>query len=100
MKIKDKIKLWIQRADRQDRRLGKKKRFQKWILITGTVSVLFLLSFVRSWRVSVDHYPMPQNPPGAAGPSDSMPQQNTPFELPVDSFEQLLKKKIDEEHIH
>ncbi|MBS2101172.1 hypothetical protein [Carboxylicivirga linearis] len=96
MNIREKIKRWIELADHQDKQLARKHRIRKWIAITGMLAVLFILSFIQQLKPEFNHYSMPETQSGQTHACDSVSLSNNPFELPADSFEQLLKQKIDE----
>jgi len=92
---------FISRMDDKDKRLDPQKRKHKWIAVLSVVFLLYLASFL---------LPAPEfshtrlEPEGAIlqtdtvlpGNSNSDKQKSLTFEMPVDSFENLLKKRIHE----
>jgi hypothetical protein len=97
--IKKYTKDLLQKADEQDKGLSQQKRTIKWILILGILFMLYLLSFMQS-NLSLNHHLMktPSGEPVAdSSGNDSTQLPQSPFALPVDSFEQLLNQQIHEE---
>jgi hypothetical protein len=96
--IKKHVQKWLQKADRQDKNLSQQKRKVKWISIIGTLFVLYVLSFLQP------HFQLTHRKLGMVtneSSDDSLKSDSTqlpvsPFELPVDSFEQLLNQQIQE----
>lgn len=90
----------IARLDLKDQGLDPEKRKRKWMVILTGIFVLYLLSFlVPSPKLS--HHSLDADNKSIA--KDSVSKGNTPnaqtpltFEMPVDSFETILKKNIDE----
>lgn len=89
----------INSMDEQDKSLDPEKRKRKWIFVLAGLFLLYLVSFL---------FPAPKLRHGSIGsvkitvPPDSVSDQ-TPenqnsltFEMPVDSFENILKKQIHE----
>ncbi|WP_430817213.1 hypothetical protein [Carboxylicivirga sp. RSCT41] len=96
--IKKHIQSLLQKVDRQDKALSHQKRKIKWISILGTLFILYILSFMQP-NSSIEHrlIKTPREIPGVDSLSnDSSQLSNSLFTLPVDSFEQLLNKKIHE----
>ena len=90
----------IKKLDLKDQSLDPGKRKRKWMVILAGIFVLYLLSFL---------IPSPKLTHGSladknkATAKDSVSKGNTSnaqksmtFEMPVDSFENILKKNIDE----
>lgn len=90
----------IKKLDLKDQSLDPEKRKRKWMYILAGIFVLYLLSFL---------IPSPKLTHGSlvaedkATTKDSVLSGNSPksqksltFEMPVDSFENILKKNIDE----
>jgi hypothetical protein len=96
--IKKHVQIWLQKADRQDKTLSRKKRKAKWTSILVTLFILFVLSFLQP------HFQLTHRQLGmvtSESSDDSVNRDSTllpvsPFELPVDSFEQLLNQQIQE----
>jgi len=96
--IKQHLKRWLQKADQQDQALSQHKRKIKWIGILGTLFTLYILSFMIP-HVSLKHFSLiTQNREEIQDSlsKDSTVLSNSTFELPVDSFEQLLNVQIHE----
>nr|WP_321411527.1 hypothetical protein [uncultured Carboxylicivirga sp.] len=87
---------WIEKADNHDRHLNKRKRIRKWSLILGGIGLLFGLSFIETGNMSIVHHALPDQENNQLQITDSIPMKSNPFELPTDSFEQLLKQHIHE----
>ncbi|MCG6190854.1 hypothetical protein [Maribellus maritimus] len=87
---------WVNDFDAKDKSLTSRKRKRKWILITGGIFVLFLLSFLlfRSSKPETSQIILP-----AAGKENDIkkPAGRSAGVLPVDSFENHLKSIIREE---
>lgn len=90
----------IKRLDMKDQVLDPEKRKRKWMVILAGIFVLYLLSFLVPSPKLSHHSLKAENKPIA---KDSVSKGNTSnaqksmtFEMPVDSFENILKKNIDE----
>jgi len=90
----------IKKLDLKDQGLDPEKRKRKWIYILAGIFVLYLLSFLVPSPKLLHHALKAENKQIA---KDSVSQGNTSktqksatFEMPVDSFENILKKNIDE----
>ena len=88
---------WLNEIEEKERRMSPEKRLHKWVIL---ISVLFLL-FVASFFL----FPVPKisyqsvNPlpdPGMPGVDTLKKEQSMTFDMPVDSFEQYLKKELHE----
>ncbi|MCT4648452.1 MAG: hypothetical protein N4A74_25925 [Carboxylicivirga sp.] len=97
--LKQYLQNLLQKADRQDSTLSRHKRKLKWIAILGTLFTLYILSFLQP------HFDLKHQNLGLSKSddnTDSLSNDSTalpvsPFELPTDSFEQLLNQKIHED---
>lgn len=90
--MKEKFDLWVQSADQDDKALSPVIRKRKWMLILSGLFVLFVASFV--WN------PMMELSGSGLKP---LHEAETPaaencltFEMPVDSFENHLKRNIND----
>ncbi|MCU4176970.1 hypothetical protein [Carboxylicivirga sp. N1Y90] len=90
-----KIKQWLIRVEQKDKTLSKGKRQIKWLSILGVFFVLFLLSFFIGDKMGLGHQGVLQLDT-LRHQEDSL-KMDSPFELPVDSFEQLLNQQIHED---
>ena len=86
---------WLNELDTKDKSLTTRRRKRKWILITGGIFILFLLSFLLfpsanpgSSRIS--------SPEAGIEKQSKEPAAQSAFDLPVDSFENHLKSVIYE----
>ncbi|WP_430811068.1 MULTISPECIES: hypothetical protein [unclassified Carboxylicivirga] len=96
--IKHKVKRLIQKVDQQDKGLSQHRRKVKWIAILGTLFTLYLLSFMKS-HLRMAHQVMKITGKSIVSDSlevDSTQLSNSPYSMPVDSFEQLLNQHIHE----
>ena len=90
----------INNLDRQDRTLNPEKRKRKWFLILSGLFLLYLISFL---------FPAPKLSHESIGSVETKVapdtitekslknQKSMTFEMPVDSFENVLKKHLHEE---
>ena len=90
----------ISRLDQKDQVLDPEKRKRKWMVILAGIFVLYLLSFLGP-SPKLMHRPLATEDKattkGSVLSGNSPNAQKSPtFEMPVDSFENILKKNIDE----
>ena len=91
----------INRLDTNDQGLDPEKRKRKWMVILTGIFFLYLLSFlVPSPKLShhslkTENKPVEKDSVVIKGNTSSA-QKSLTFEMPVDSFETILKKNIDE----
>ena len=95
--MKEKIKQWLLRADEKDKGLSKKKRQVKWVGILSVLFVLYVLTFLRPSEPDIGYTKIKQPSNGNTLDNDSLGLNKSPFELPVDSFKQLLNTQIHED---
>ncbi len=90
----------INRLDLKDQGLDPEKRKRKWIYILAAIFILYLLSFLVPSPKLLHHSLKAENKPMAKDSvlegNTSNAQKSLTFEIPVDSFENILKKNIDE----
>ncbi|MCT4646339.1 MAG: hypothetical protein N4A74_15230 [Carboxylicivirga sp.] len=96
--LKQYLQNMLKKADRQDSALSRHKRKLKWIAILSTLFTLYILSFLQP-HFNLKHHNLglskeKSNKDSLANDSTELPV--SPFELPTDSFEQLLNQKIHE----
>lgn len=91
----------IKKLDSRDGGLDPAKRRRKWILVVSVLFLLYLSSFLLP-TPELSHPKLePREPslgedsPFSAAPDSSL-QKSVTFEMPVDSFENLLKLRIHE----
>lgn len=89
----------INQLDSRDRKLEPKKRRSKWMLVLSILFLLFLASFLIPFpnfsheKIGTKEQFFPSEPENSGqGEQATIPG----FELPVDSFENLLKQHIHE----
>ena len=91
----------IKKLDSRDQGLDPAKRRQKWILILSVLFLLYLSSFLlpppefSHPKLEPRELSLRKNSPLSAAPDSSL-QKSLTFEMPVDSFENLLKQRIHE----
>lgn len=98
-KIKDvsRFTRWIYQMDEKDKMLNPLKRKSKWTITIAILFLLFGLSFIWFPAVKLDSKSL--EVPGQGTETEPQKQSgNTGFEMPVDSFEQQLKRKIYEDN--
>ncbi len=89
----------VSQLDSRDRSLGQKKRKGKWILVLSILFLLFLASFLFPFP---DFYHEKIGSGQKFFPPDPLKTRQAKqaifpgFEMPVDSFENLLKQQINE----
>ncbi len=86
---------WVNQMDEKDKILNPAKRRKKWTLTVILLFLLFGLSFIWFPAVRVKHQ-TPATPAENTSPDKIKPAGHSALELPVDSFEQILKQKIHE----
>jgi hypothetical protein len=88
---------WVNQMDEKDKTLDPVKRKSKWAITISVLFLLFGLSFIWFPAVKIDSKNIEF--PGQGTATELQKQSgNTGFEMPVDSFEQQLKIKIDEDN--
>jgi len=90
---------YINNLDSRDRQLNPQKRKRKWIAVLSVLAVLYLISFLfpapelTHQKIETGKIILPADSVKAGKPGrSSLPA----FEMPVDSFENLLKQRIHE----
>lgn len=90
---------WVDKIDQKDKKLDPAKRKQKWVIILGGLFFLYLLSFLIP-PPELSHQPLQPQKGTEKKDAESSPATETQkpltFEMPVDSFETILKKNIHE----
>lgn len=87
------LRRWISRADRKDEALEPAVRNRKWLLILSGLFVLFAVSFIWNPMVQLSNKKI-EAPDKSANLDKKTPGPT--FEMPVDSFENHLKRSIHE----
>jgi hypothetical protein len=94
-KKKNRFSRWLNRLDEKDKAMDPKKRKGKWMFALCTLVILFGLSFIWFPAAKLDQ-PEITTPVEKHAPQKS-PSTRSAFEMPADSFEIILKQKINED---
>ncbi|WP_346861175.1 hypothetical protein [uncultured Draconibacterium sp.] len=87
---------WLKDFDEKDKSLNTGVRKRKWMLIIGGIFLLFILSFILFPASNVK----PEKMDSPFSEIKTATQETSPrsaFELPVDSFENQLKRRLYED---
>jgi hypothetical protein len=86
---------WIHHLDEKDKLLRPETRKRKWIISLAVLFLLFVLSFILFPWVKMEYKNLDVTNEQVI---QTLPDKNQllPLEMPVDSFEQRLKKQIHE----
>ena len=87
---------WVNDLDTKDQSLTPRRRRRKWILLTGGIFILFLLSFLLFPSANPGSSKI-SSPETGIEKQSKEPAAQSAFDLPVDSFENHLKSVIYEE---
>ena len=90
---------WINRMDEMDKDLSPVKRQTKWLLFLGFLFLSFALSFILFPDAKFNHEKLASPALSAEQPIQKK-SLISPFEMPVDSFENLLKRRVHENKLH
>ena len=91
---------WINRMDELDESLAPSKRKAKWLILLGTLFLSFVLSFILFPSANLEQEAI-GGPVLMHQPSTKIEKQAAPsFEMPTDSFENLLNRQIYENNHH
>jgi hypothetical protein len=88
---------WIDRLDQKDQKLDPAKRKKKWTIIMCASFLVYLISFFVFPKPAITYEPI--QPVNEANPDITKTlkhKKSLSFEMPVDSFETILKKEIHE----
>ena len=97
MQFKDvsKFNRWVRELDEKDKSLNPLARKSKWVLTIVGLFILFGLSFIWFPMANISSEEL-KSPVRDNEIMTQIQLDRQSFELPVDSFEQQLKRKIDE----
>ena len=88
---------WVDRLDQKDKKLDPAKRKKKWTIILCASFLIYLISFLVFPKPVLTYEPIP---PGSIANPDTAKtlkhKRSLSFEMPVDSFETILKQEIHE----
>jgi type II secretory pathway component PulM len=87
---------WVNNLDTRDQSLTPRRRKRKWILLTGGIFILFVLSFLLFPSANPGSSKV-ITPKAGIESQGKEPAAQSAFDLPVDSFENHLKSIIHEE---
>jgi hypothetical protein len=88
---------WIDRLDQNDKKLDPAKRKRKWTIILCASFLIYLISFFVFPKPEITYEPI--QPVSEANPEitkNLKTKKSLSFEMPVDSFETILKQEIHE----
>ena len=90
---------WVNRMDQKDESLNPQKRKRKWFFVLAGLLSFYLLSFLIPMP-ELKHQPIESKEMVNTQPTDSVKnsskQKSMTFEMSVDSFETVLKSRINE----
>lgn len=88
---------WLNEMKENEKRISPKKRQLIWGFVMGVLFVLYITSFFQFPDPAVGHQPLNPLPATGKAVGDSLKKEKSmTFDMPVDSFEQYLKKVIHE----
>lgn len=88
---------WISELEETEKQLSPEKRIYKWGIVMSVLFLLFVASFFAFPRPRISHQLINPMSATAVPVLDSLKKENSmTFDMPVDSFEQYLKKEIHE----
>ena len=88
---------WIDRLDQKDQKLDPAKRKKKWTVILGASFLLYLISFFVFPKPAITYEPIQPVSEGNPDIAKTLNRKKSlSFEMPVDSFETILKQEIHE----
>ena len=88
---------WINRLDKNDQKLDPDKRKQKWTIILCASFLLYLISFFVFPKSAITYEPIQPVSEGNTDVAKTLKRKKfLSFEMPVDSFETILKQEIHE----
>ncbi|MBL7972653.1 MAG: hypothetical protein PHP53_22145 [Prolixibacteraceae bacterium] len=88
---------WIYRLDRKDQKLDPAKRKKKWIIILVASFLIYVISFFIFPKPAITYDPIQPVSEGTPNTAKTLKHKKSlSFEMPVDSFETILKQDINE----
>ena len=88
---------WLNEMEEKEQMMSPEKRLHKWVILMSVLFLLFVASFFLFPAPKISHQwvnPLPE--PGLQGIDSLKKERSLTFDMPVDSFEQYLKKEIHE----
>ena len=88
---------WIDRLDQKDQKLDPAKRKKKWTIILCASFLIYVISFFVFPKPAITYEPIQPVSEGNPDISKTLKHKKSlSFEMPVDSFETILKQEIHE----
>jgi hypothetical protein len=88
---------WMNQMEEKERQMSSKKRKHKWLIILTGLFLLFVSSFFLFPGPGISHQPLtPLSETGGPSADTLKKRMSLTFDMPVDSFEQKLKKQLHE----
>lgn len=88
---------WVNEMEEKERLMSPEKRKYKWVIVMSMLFLLFVSSFFLFPGPRIGHQSVNQMPLVGKPYSDSLKKEKSmTFDMPVDSFEQYLKKELHE----
>ena len=88
---------WMNQMEEKERRMSPTRRKHKWLVILTGMFLLFLSSFFLFPGPGISHQPLsPLSETGGPSADTLKKRMSLTFDMPVDSFEQKLKKQLHE----
>ena len=88
---------WIDRLDQKDQKLDPAKRKKKWTIILCASFLLYLISFFVFPKSAITYEPIQPVSEGNPDIAKTLKHKKSlSFEMPVDSFETILKHAVHE----
>lgn len=92
---------WVNQMEENERRLSPERRKRKWMIILTVLFLLFVSSFLFFPGPGISHQPLaPLSETGGPSTDTLKKRMSLTFDMPVDSFEQKLKKQLHEKISH
>ncbi len=92
---------WMNQMEEKELLMSPKKRKHKWLIILTGLFLLFLSSFFLFPAPGISHQPLiPLSETGGPSADTLKKRMSLTFDMPVDSFEQKLKKQLHEKLSH
>ena len=89
--------MWLSKMEETEKQLSPEKRLYKWAILMSILFLLFVVSFFLFPSPRISHQLINPMSATAVPTLDSLKKEKSlTFDMPVDSFEQYLKKEIHE----
>jgi hypothetical protein len=88
---------WMNMMEDKERLMSPERRKHKWLIILTVLFLLFVSSFFLFPGPGISHQPLaPLSETGGSTADTLKKRMSLTFDMPVDSFEQKLKKQLHE----